>query len=320
VELQFSPTARGAASASGSIRYLIQQSGKKDANAAVKLEPTGSGLIPGVFAASATSVAFGKTSAYSPYQYVDKTVTLTNNGDYTLINTSFAGITAPFSPSGTCGATLAPAASCTLSVRFQPGAGSTTYGPTAYTITYNDGAPVSQNLTLNLTFTGERDDTAPNTGAVSWNAVQLDPAGAGGPPSISSDSTPVLSGSAEADAIISIYDGAADCGADSNKLGEATVQSGGSFTVSNITVSTEKTYSFWYRIKDSVLNPAACTNTGQQFQYVAKPSAPANFRTTATSPFAIALAWNDVSNEDAYEFQSCSGAGCTNLNAPIIMV
>jgi len=103
---------------------------------------------------SATSLAFGKRvlGTTSPA----KVVTLTNTGAGTL-NVSSIGINGDFTiGSKTCGTTVAPGASCTVSVTFTP----TLIGVRNGTLTFNDNAPTNPQ-TVALTGTGTQISISP---------------------------------------------------------------------------------------------------------------------------------------------------------------
>lgn len=139
-----------------------------------------------------------------------KTFTVSNSGGSPATGISVSGLAAPFSHSGgTCGATLASAASCTVVVQFSPT--STGISNDTIDIQYNDGASIQSayrdvvgtgaapallsispgGLTYdfgNITTTSSMDQvfTVDNIGAVSATAISI--TGLGGPFSIVSDS------------------------------------------------------------------------------------------------------------------------------------
>jgi len=103
---------------------------------------------------SATSLAFGKRvlGTTSPA----KVVTLTNTGAGTL-NVSSISVNGDFAiGSKTCGTTVAPGASCTVSVTFTP----TLIGVRNGTLTFNDNAPTNPQ-TVALTGTGTQISISP---------------------------------------------------------------------------------------------------------------------------------------------------------------
>ena len=77
-----------------------------------------------------------------------QTVTLTNNGTAALSITKVAA-SAGFSQTNSCGASVAPGASCTISIRFKPTSAMLLTG----TVTVTDSAPTSPQ-TINLRGTG----------------------------------------------------------------------------------------------------------------------------------------------------------------------
>ena len=77
-----------------------------------------------------------------------QTVTLTNNGTASLSITKIAA-SAGFSQTNSCGASVAPGASCTISIRFKPTSAMLLTG----TVTVTDSAPTSPQ-TINLRGTG----------------------------------------------------------------------------------------------------------------------------------------------------------------------
>jgi hypothetical protein len=106
---------------------------------------TGTGIAGAVASLSTSTLTFANQTVptTSPIQ----TVTLTNTGTATLTISSIA-TSAQFLARNTCGTSLAPAANCTISVAFKPGAGGTQTG----TLTISDNAPGSpQTVTLNGT-------------------------------------------------------------------------------------------------------------------------------------------------------------------------
>jgi hypothetical protein len=99
-------------------------------------------------------VTFSPTSLSFPSQITNTTsapqlVTLANTGTAAMSITSIVSTTSEFSELNTCGASLAPGASCTISVTFTPAAS----GPRAGAITVTDNAPGSPQ-TVPLTGSG----------------------------------------------------------------------------------------------------------------------------------------------------------------------
>ena len=90
----------------------------------------------------------------TPLNYpVSTTFTLSNPASSTSAMTLvISGLSAPFTNQGGCGATLAPGASCTFGVGFDPTVG----GPASTTmqISYFDGVSTNQSLSVGLTGTG----------------------------------------------------------------------------------------------------------------------------------------------------------------------
>jgi HYDIN/CFA65/VesB-like, Ig-like domain/Beta-propeller repeat/Cep192 domain 4/Abnormal spindle-like microcephaly-assoc'd, ASPM-SPD-2-Hydin len=110
---------------------------------------------------SPSSLDFGQLAVGS--SSASQTVTLTNDGVGTLSITSIAitgGQAADFAETNTCGSTLAPNVSCTISVTFKP----TSIGAQSSSLAITDNAPGSPH-TLGLSGTG-----------TSQGAIQLSPA------------------------------------------------------------------------------------------------------------------------------------------------
>lgn len=139
VNVTFTPTAH--ASSSGLLQIITN-----DAGSPQSIVLSGKGVIPllslpaGPLNFSAQQV--GTTSAQQP-------VTLSNTGDGPLAISNVAA-TGDFSETSTCGASVAPAASCTINVTFAP----TTSGNRTGSLTITDdaaGSPHSINLTGSAT-------------------------------------------------------------------------------------------------------------------------------------------------------------------------
>jgi hypothetical protein len=113
VTVTFAPTATGARSAT-----LTIASDASNGNAAVTLSGTATPAPAPVVGLAPTSLAFGnQTSATTS---AARNITLTNSGTATLTISSITA-PAPFAISSTtCGASLAPAATCTVAVTFAP--------------------------------------------------------------------------------------------------------------------------------------------------------------------------------------------------------
>jgi hypothetical protein len=119
ISIQFAPGAVG--HASGSISIFSNASGSPHA---ISLSGTGIVVPVGLLVASPASLAFPDTVAGT--QSAALGVTLTNAGTATVVVSSII-ISGRFTVSGSC-ATLAPGASCELSVRFAPNAPGTLTG------------------------------------------------------------------------------------------------------------------------------------------------------------------------------------------------
>lgn len=109
ISLSFAPAATGRATRMPA-QYL------KHAGAGVS-RLRGLGLRTNGLTTAPRSLDFGAQAMSAPG--AARTVTVTNNGTGTI---ALKGVTAPryYSQTNDCGATLAPAASCTVSVRFAP--------------------------------------------------------------------------------------------------------------------------------------------------------------------------------------------------------
>jgi hypothetical protein len=136
IVVRFAPAAAGAISGTITLSY---NNGAGTVTATRALSGVGS---------SPASISMSDTD---PYDYgivlngfsADKTITLTNNGGVTAVSMSGSGLAAPYSfkggtypgTTGTCGATLASLASCTIVLTFAPSA----------TATFTDAADISFN-------------------------------------------------------------------------------------------------------------------------------------------------------------------------------
>ncbi|HEV2177808.1 MAG TPA: choice-of-anchor D domain-containing protein [Terriglobia bacterium] len=138
ISVTFTPTAAGTRTADVSITDSA-------ANSPQTVSLTGVG--------TQGAVTFSPTSLTFPTQVIfttspAKTVTLTNSGNGTLSITSIT-ITGNFSQTNTCGTSVAPGASCTISVKFAPKSKGTLTG----TVSVTDNAPGSPQ-TVSLKGTG----------------------------------------------------------------------------------------------------------------------------------------------------------------------
>lgn len=100
-----------------------------------------------VFSPSSTSLSFGNIAL--GLSSASQNFTITNTGGTTLTLISGTGPTGDFAKTGTCPASLAPAASCVLSLTFTP----TALGARAGTLTITTDAPGSPHV-INLSGTG----------------------------------------------------------------------------------------------------------------------------------------------------------------------
>jgi hypothetical protein len=108
---------------------------------------SGTGLTP-VVSLSAVSLTFAPQSLST--QSTPQTITLTNTGNGALTPLTIS-VSGDFAETNTCGGTVAPNASCTISVTFTPTAGGTRSG----SLTLTDNATNSpQTVTLSGTGTG----------------------------------------------------------------------------------------------------------------------------------------------------------------------
>ncbi len=138
ISVSFSPVARGAAS--GGLNIADNASGSPQS---ISLSGTGGVILASV---SPTSLSFSNQALNSVS--AAQQVTLTNVGDF-AINLSSIAATGDFSQTNNCGTSIAPAASCAVSVVFSP----TVAGTRAGTLTFSDNASGSPQ-TVSLTGTG----------------------------------------------------------------------------------------------------------------------------------------------------------------------
>ncbi len=137
--VRFSPTVDGDAAAVLSIGY---HDGSSDQTASVSLAGTGSDRAA-LSLSDAPDFLFGLHATGSTHQHI---FTLTNGGGSAASMLTPTAMAAPFGFAGgaypglggTCGGSLAPAATCTLAVAFSPTASGSFAG--ALTIGYQDGA------------------------------------------------------------------------------------------------------------------------------------------------------------------------------------
>src|SRR5436305_7385812 len=141
ISVSLRPTATG--SRSGALIITDNAAGSPQ-----RIPLTGTGLNSPQASLSSSSLSFASQSVGTVS--VPQTVTVSNTGTAPLVFSSIAA-SGDFAQSNTCGSSLAMAASCTISVSFQPGAIGTRTG--ALTIT--DNAPASaQTVTLSGTGVG----------------------------------------------------------------------------------------------------------------------------------------------------------------------
>jgi hypothetical protein len=134
----FTPSISGAESATITIT-------DNAANSPQTVALTGTGVLPATMF-SLPSLNFRVQLVYTPSQ--PQTVTLTNTGLGILTLTSIAA-SGQFNETNTCGATLNPEASCTITVKFFP----VSKGVLTGAVTFVDNAPGSPQ-TVSLTGTG----------------------------------------------------------------------------------------------------------------------------------------------------------------------
>jgi hypothetical protein len=128
ITVTFTPATTGTRTASVSIMDNAP-------NSPQSLPLTGVGVLPAVTLAP-PSLTFPDQTVFTTSKA--KTVTLTNSGAGILTITSIAA-TGPFAQTNTCGTTVNPGASCTISVVFKP----TTIGPATGSVSITDNAPGS---------------------------------------------------------------------------------------------------------------------------------------------------------------------------------
>jgi Beta-propeller repeat/Abnormal spindle-like microcephaly-assoc'd, ASPM-SPD-2-Hydin len=139
ITVTFTPSSTGTRTAAVSIADNAPSSPQS-------LPLSGVGVLP--------AVKFSTTSLTFPTQVVfttskTKTITLTNTG-LGILNLASIATTGPFAQTNTCGTTVNPGASCTISVTFSP----TTIGTLAGAVSLTDNAPHSpQQVTLSGTGT-----------------------------------------------------------------------------------------------------------------------------------------------------------------------
>lgn len=139
ISITFGPTVTGAASSSWTVAYddgLITQN--------LPMTTTGNAVTP-----ASLSISNGPTYDFGTKivgSITDVTLTVTNGGGFTASGVGAGAMSAPFTykggafpgTGGTCSASLAPAANCTVVVTFAPSAGGTFSGQVA--IGYASGA------------------------------------------------------------------------------------------------------------------------------------------------------------------------------------
>ncbi len=169
VTIAFAPTATGARSAT-----LTIASNASNGNAAVTLSGTATAAPAPAAALAPASLAFGNQTQGTTS--TARNVTLTNTGTATLNMASIAA-SAPFAINGTtCGASLAAATSCTVSVTFSP----TALGAASGSVTLTSNAAGSPH-TVGLSGTGVVASPVlawnPTTSTVSFGSLTVgDPA------------------------------------------------------------------------------------------------------------------------------------------------
>ncbi|MFI4972169.1 MAG: beta strand repeat-containing protein, partial [Hyphomicrobiales bacterium] len=153
INVTFTPTVVG--SDPGTITVTDSASGSPQT-----ISLTGTGVAPAI-SFSPTSLSFGNQTQNTTS--ASQAVTLTNTGSAALTITSVLA-SAQYAQTNTCGASVAPAANCSISVTFTP----TATGSQPGTITVTDNATGSPH-TIALSGTG----TAPLVPAVSLSATSL---------------------------------------------------------------------------------------------------------------------------------------------------
>src|SRR5229473_3428789 len=140
IAVTFTPTAAG--TRNGTLTLTDNNGNVAGSTQTISLSGTGT---PSAVSLSSTAVAFGNQllNTTSPAQPMPP-LTLTNTGSAMLMFTSIKA-SGDFAETDTCGTSLAPKATCTISVTFTP----TAIGPRAGAITISDNAPDSpQAITL----------------------------------------------------------------------------------------------------------------------------------------------------------------------------
>jgi hypothetical protein len=153
--VNYSPTLAGATSDTVSVDY---NDGVSVVSSTRGVQGTAVAAATLTIAPNPASYDYGTVATGNP---VDATFTITNTGSFAASGITPGGLVAPFSYNGgSCVATLAAGANCTLIVRYQPS--STGLQTGAISVAYNDGA-IGQTLTQNVQGTG----AAPGTLSIS---------------------------------------------------------------------------------------------------------------------------------------------------------
>ncbi|OFZ83107.1 MAG: hypothetical protein A2603_05625 [Bdellovibrionales bacterium RIFOXYD1_FULL_55_31] len=163
--VSFNPSERTAYSD----RIIISYRSNGQSVAPLTIPLTGNGVNPALLTASMTSVGFGSSPVYKSRP--NQTITLRNTGEAALNGVlEFAnsnGVDFSYSPAATC-STLAPNATCNLTVGFRPLSAASL--SSILTLTYFDGR-VRPTITLNLTGEGTAPVVVEGNGSVNFGNV-----------------------------------------------------------------------------------------------------------------------------------------------------
>jgi len=171
IQVSFTPTATGAASAS----LIVTDNATASSTQTVSLAGSGTPATYPIVTLTPTSIAFPDTTAgtSSPAQ----TVTIKNTGDADLVitNIGIGGVDpAPFYASGNC-STIAPAATCAIALTFKP----TAAGSFSAFVAISDNASGSPHK-VTLTGSGLSVPPPPASYALTASAVTISSAGSSG--------------------------------------------------------------------------------------------------------------------------------------------
>ncbi len=142
VSVTFTPTSSGNLTAT----MTVTDNAGNNAGSTQTVALAGTGVAVATASVSPSTISFPNTLLGSSSS-ANVTVANTGTGTLSISNILIStGNTADFSKTTTCGATLAPSASCTVSVTFTPGAAGS--GSSALYIADNSGNGSSQTVTL----------------------------------------------------------------------------------------------------------------------------------------------------------------------------